>query len=179
MSKLFYATIGKTLPVFEPACGLGHISKVVREYGYNVIEQDLYTDYVSQHIDYLNSIDPLYGILITTPPASRMFEFLFKAFLSGKPFAMLLSIKAYFTVTGSSMFEEYPLAILAFRRNIVFQHNGRPTHVSGMAWFIGNMTPKSDYNGVVQMKYIDMLNVPHGEEDDESFSIVGQDTDEV
>ena len=161
------------LPVFEPACGMGNISNVLREnpfYKFNVVVQDLYTSFVTEHKDYLTTLDPLYSFLITNPPFCLKFEFLEKAFLSERPFAMILPILCYFTVRGSALFEKYPLAIFAFRRNVVFEHNGRKTAYSGMAWFVGNLGEKKDF---ATIQYIDALDLNEG--DDESFSTIGQD----
>jgi len=102
------------------------------------------------------------------------FEFLEKAFLSGKPFAMLLPFACYFTDRGSALFERYPLAIFAFRRNVVFEHEGKRSAYTGMAWFVGNIGELQDH---ATIRYIDSLN-PEEDEDD-SFSTVGQDEIDV
>lgn len=166
------------LPIFEPACGMGHISEVFRDnpyFQFDVIVQDLYTSFVTEHKDYLSTLDPLYSFLITNPPFCLKFEFLEKAFLSGKPFAMLLPIACYFTVRGSALFEEFPLAIFAFRRDVVFEHNGEKIAYNGMAWFVGNLGDKVDY---ATIRYIDSLDKKQ-DDDDESFSTVGQDDIDV
>ena len=165
------------LPLFEPACGMGHISNVLQNnpfFQFSVIVQDLFTSFVTEHLDYLKTADPSYSFLITNPPFCLKYEFLEKAFLSGKPFAMLLPIACYFTVRGSALFEKYPLAIFAFRRNVVFEHNGRKTAYNGMAWFVGNMGDKQDF---ATIRYIDTLDLNEG--DDESFSTIGQDDIDV
>ena len=156
---------------------MGNISNVLRENPYHkfkVVVQDLYTSFVTEHKDYLTTLDPLYSFLITNPPFCLKYELLEKAFLSGKPFAMLLPIACYFTVRGSVLFEQYPLAIFAFRRNVVLEHDGRKTAYSGMAWFVGNLGDKMDY---ATIRYIDTLDLK--EDDDESFSTIGQDDIDV
>jgi len=165
------------LPIFEPSCGMGHISNVLQNnpfFQFSVVVQDLFTSFVTEHKDYLSTADPLYSFLITNPPFCLKYEFLLKAFQSGKPFAMLLPLLCYTTVKGSKLFENYPLAIFAFRRNVVFEHEGRKTAYSGMAWFVGNMGPQKDY---VRIQYID--NLDPTDDSDDSFSTVGQDDIDV
>lgn len=72
------------------------------------------------------------------------------------------------------MFEKYPLAIFGFRRNVVFDHNGRKTAYNGMAWFVGNLSVKESY---ARLQYVDSLELTDG--DDESFSTIGQDTEVI
>ena len=86
---MFFVALGNK-PLFEPSCGIGHISNVPKAYNYKVIKQELYTDYVTHHIDYLASEYPEYCSLITYPPYSLKYPFLKNAFESNKPFAMLL-----------------------------------------------------------------------------------------
>ena len=159
--------------MFKQACGIGHISNVIKGYNYEVIEQDLYTDYVPHHIDYLASEDPEYSFLITNPPYALKYQFLKKAFESNKPFAMLLPATCFFTVIGSKMFEQNRLVIFAFRRAINFIHNDKPTTFTDMAWFVGNLFPKLD-EGII-FTYIDEFEA--NKEDEDSFSIFHEDVE--
>lgn len=142
------------MPIFEPACGDGRISKVLKHMGYAVIEQDLYSDYVSVHIDYLTSTDPAHCFLITNPPFILKFLFLKKAFESGIPFAMLLPITCFTTVLGSELFEKYSLKVYAFRRCVQFTHDGQESGFTDMAWFVGNIGEKKPF---FELYYIDNL----------------------
>ena len=56
----------------------------------------------------------------------------------------------------------------------MFEHEGRKTAYSGMAWFVGNMGPQKDY---VRIQYID--NLDPTDDSDDSFSTVGQDDIDV
>ena len=142
------------LPILEPACGDGRISKVLKDMGYAVIEQDLYSNYVSQHIDYLTSTDPAHCFLITNPPYILKFLFLKKAFESGIPFAMLLPFTCFTTVMGSELFEKYSLKIYAFRRCLNFTHDGQESVFHDMAWLVGNVGEKRPF---FELYYIDHL----------------------
>ncbi len=143
------------------------------QYNFPVIEEDKFSSYVQVKKDYLTSIDPSYSFLITHPPLPNKYLFLEKAFKSGKPFAMLLPILTMSTIVGSRLFEAYPLVILAFRRNVVFEINERTTHFH-MAWFCGNMGEKSTF---FNMAYID--SVDETDDEDISFSVSGQDAVEA
>ena len=82
--------------MFEPACGCGNITRIIREQlNIDVVEPDLFTR--EDKIDYLHSEDPLYCFLITNPPFVSKFEFLKKAFESGKPFAMLSPFQCFYS----------------------------------------------------------------------------------
>lgn len=55
--------------VWEPACGMGHIAKVVEEFGYNVQSTDLFDHgYGQSGIDFLEYFDPDIETVITNPP---------------------------------------------------------------------------------------------------------------
>ena len=87
---------------------------------------------------------------------------------------MLLPFTCLGTVIGSEMFDHYPLVVLLFRRNIMFEHDGKKTAFANMAWFIGNVQGKTE-DGFIKVRYIDDLEPDNFE--DESFSIIGQDVD--
>ena len=124
---------------------------MLKSLDYNVIEEDKFSNYVTNNKDYLTEDDPDYSMLITNPPFKYKFPFLEKAFKSGKPFAMLLPITC--TAIGSSLFETYPLSVFAFRRQIPFEHDGAISMFKDMAWFVENLFPKhGDY---IQFSYID------------------------
>jgi hypothetical protein len=166
-------TKNKTLPILEPFCGIGNISRYLRSQGYKVIEQDLYTDYVDTKIDYLTSEDPSDVVFtFSNPSYCKKYEVLQKAFLSKKPFAFLLPASCMFTVAGQQLFIQYPIAVFAFARNIKFiRPDGSTTAYSGMAWFVGNMDEVKDH---IEFRYLEDDAI--GDEDD-CFSIVGQEMD--
>lgn len=182
----FFMIIGKRLPIFEPACGVGHISIVCREFGFTVIEQDLYSNYVSEHIDYLNSVDPPYGFLITNPPyGEEKFKFLLKAFRSGLGFAMLVSMNCLGTITGSEMFNRYPLMVFIFRRAIKFEKpDGESSIFTNMAWLVGNVRGRTE-DGFMLMRYIEDYSIEITKDESDisswhnSFSNVGQEDIEL
>lgn len=60
--------ISKDLVIGEPACGQGHISKVLIEHGYHVVSSDLNeTGYGVSGVDFLLMKEP-YPVIFTNPP---------------------------------------------------------------------------------------------------------------
>ena len=134
-----------------------------------MVESDKYSSYIEEKQDYLTAIDPPYSFLITHAPLPLKFQFLRKAFLQGHPFAMLIPGLSVYSIIASRLFETYPVAILAFRRNVVFEINGSKVHFH-MAWIIGNLGERSRF---ISFGYIDSVD-DNTEEDDDSFSTLGQ-----
>jgi hypothetical protein len=67
--------------VWEPACGGGHMSDILKEYGYEVRSTDLidrgYSD--AEICDFLSATEPFVGDIITNPPYKYAKEFVEKA----------------------------------------------------------------------------------------------------
>lgn len=86
--------------VWEPACGEGHLSKVLEKHGYEVINTDLvYRRFgVAQSVDFLKlnrSTDYFEGDIITNPPYKYAKEFVEKALElidDGQKVAMFLKL---------------------------------------------------------------------------------------
>lgn len=68
---------------WEPACGQGHMSQVLKDYGFDVLETDLYADEygVGQKLDFLDQSKLPEGVqtIITNPPFVKGMEFCRKA----------------------------------------------------------------------------------------------------
>lgn len=85
--------------IWEPACGEGHISKVLQAHGYEVISTDLvYRGFGDpEPLDFLKeTLDGFEGDVITNPPYSVGFEFVQRALESVRPggkVAMLLKVQ--------------------------------------------------------------------------------------
>lgn len=85
--------------VWEPACGEGHISKVLEAQGYEVVSTDLiYRGFGDpEALDFLaETLDDFEGDIITNPPYSRGLEFVQKAIDSIRPggkVAMFLKVQ--------------------------------------------------------------------------------------
>lgn len=68
--------------VWEPACGCGNISEVLKQYGANVVSTDLYDrGYGQSNIDFLlmNKVPDGCKLIITNPPYSLSDQFVLHA----------------------------------------------------------------------------------------------------
>ena len=85
--------------IWEPACGEGHISKVLQAHGYEVISTDLiYRGFGDpEPLDFLKeTLDDFEGDIITNPPYSMGLEFVQRALESVRPggkVAMFLKVQ--------------------------------------------------------------------------------------
>lgn len=78
--------------IYEPACGQGHISEVLKKHGFNVISSDLYDyGYGTPNIDFLKRTEKM-DCIITNPPYNVALEFAKKSVEVLKPngYAILL-----------------------------------------------------------------------------------------
>ena len=83
--------------VWEPACGGGHMSDILKEYGYEVSSTDLIDrGYAGAEIcDFLSATEPFAGDIITNPPYKYAKEFVEKALeltTNGSKIAMFLKL---------------------------------------------------------------------------------------
>ena len=117
--------------IWEPACGEGHISKVLEAHGYDVISTDLiYRGYGEKEpYDFLTSDEcDLREDIITNPPYKRTIEFLEKALsmIVDKQYVALL-LKITF-LSGKTRHEFYkknpPKQIYVFSDRIECAKNG-------------------------------------------------------
>lgn len=66
--------------VWEPACGEGHLSKVLTEAGYSVRSTDLIDrGYGTGGVDFLNETEVWHGDIVTNPPYIYALEFVKKS----------------------------------------------------------------------------------------------------
>lgn len=160
----FYATDPKAVemlleleefnsPIWEPACGKGHISEVLTNKGYSVFSSDVinrgYTE--TLEIDFLQcqfTTVPLhYGDIITNPPYKFAKEFVEKALevvQEGSKVAMFLKLTFLESKKRRDLFEKYPPRViyvsssrLQCAKNGDFEKykNGIGTAIA-YAWFI-------------------------------------------
>lgn len=82
--------------IWEPACGEGNLSEVLKEHGYNVYSTDLIDrGYADEHFDFLTSTKKFDGDIITNPPFKYATEFVTKSLESielGKKVAMFMKL---------------------------------------------------------------------------------------
>ena len=134
---------------YEPACGNGSISKVLKEMGASiVIERDLYT--MDLKTNYLTVEDPNYDVLITNPPFCLKYEFSLKALQSKKSFVLLLPITILTTKKWIKMFSMEKIMVI-FLTKCSFLHDGKWERKYDSCWVLGNVGIKENvffYNDV-------------------------------
>ena len=134
---------------YEPACGNGSISKVLKEMGAGiVIERDLYT--MDLKTNYLTVEDPNYDVLITNPPFCLKYEFSLKALQSKKSFVLLLPITILTTKKWIKMFSMEKIMVI-FLTKCSFLHDGKWERKYDSCWVLGNVGIKENvffYNDV-------------------------------
>jgi hypothetical protein len=96
VKKLLDTGIELSKNIWEPACGEGHISKVLEQYGYNVRSTDIINrGYGSETIDFLYEETPFDGDIVTNPPYRMGIQFVSKGFnliSEGHKIVMLLRL---------------------------------------------------------------------------------------
>lgn len=82
--------------ILEPCCGIGHISKVLEDYGYNVISSDLIDrGFGDGGVDFLKDVNSFDGDIFTNPPykyATKMIEHALNIIPNGRHVIMLLKL---------------------------------------------------------------------------------------
>lgn len=132
--------------IWEPACGEGNLSKVLKEHGHNVYSTDLIDrGYQDELIDFINTDNKWFGDIITNPPFKYTTEFVKKALDSvdeGKKVAMFLKLNY---ICGVKRYNEIyskfpPQRIYAFVHRVACSKNNAPDGFKGGAmdygWFV-------------------------------------------
>lgn len=133
--------------VWEPACGSGHIVKVLRSYGHHVLASDIANHGClgSSVLDFLTAPLPAYGAeaIVTNPPFMLAHEFVRHALEIGVPkIIMLLRLAFMESEKRRDILDGGKLArVHVFRLRLPMMHRagweGRKAN-SGMAfaWFV-------------------------------------------
>jgi hypothetical protein len=102
------------LSVWEPACGDGAITKVLRSKKYEVYSSDKYSrGYGLSKVDFLKS-EMWPQSIITNPPFNLAEQFIEKAVTREVPFAMLLKATYWHAAKRNELFNRTrPLAVMA------------------------------------------------------------------
>lgn len=82
--------------IWEPACGEGHISRVLQQHGYRVRSSDIVDRGFGEVGDFLRSTEPWHGDVVTNPPYKYAQEFVEHALAlipDGHKVAMFLKLQ--------------------------------------------------------------------------------------
>lgn len=142
--------------IWEPACGEGHISKILINNGYEVISSDLIDRGYGSSSDFLltqKSVDNI----ITNPPYSHALEFVIHSKkCARKKIAMFLKTVFLESESRKLMFldQEFPLKTMyQFSKRVTLYKNGYKLKNSGMisyAWFVWDR----DFRGYPTIQWI-------------------------
>lgn len=136
--------------IYEPACGEGHISEVLKEYypDSKIVSTDLIDrGYGMGGIDFLEDeyVEEVDNV-ITNPPFKYAKEFIYKALeLANDKVVMLARVQLLESVARKKMFEETPLKYVyvfsgrqsTWRNGEQFDAEGKPwASTMALAWFI-------------------------------------------
>lgn len=139
--------------ILEPACGEGHISKVLKAHGYDVVSRDIVDRGYGAVADFL-SIDNLEwdGDIVTNPPYRYAKEFVEKALQivpAGRKVAMFLKLTFLEGQARRSLFRAaHPARIWVSSSRLKCAINGAfdtiGSSASAYAWFIWEKGYASD-----------------------------------
>ena len=152
----FYATDPKAMEllldieqfapkIWECACGAGHLSEVLKHYGYDVYSTDLIDrKYGVGNVDFLNCQEPFDGDIITNPPykiAKEFVEHALELIPTGNKVAMFLKLTFAEGKARKSLFEtQPPKSIYVSSSRLICAKNGDFDSISSSAvayaWYI-------------------------------------------
>lgn len=137
-----FLKLSKDIIIWEPACGDGAMSKILKQYGHKVIETDLNTG-----TDYLKT-EGKADAIITNPPFNLSAAFIEKALNEADIVAMVLKSQYWHAKKRISLFEKYPPSFilpLTWRPDFLFNERSKggksasPTmEVIWTVWIKGN-----------------------------------------
>lgn len=130
-------------PILEPACGEGHISRVLLEHGFEVISSDLINRGFGEVKDFY-TYKEWHGDIITNPPykyARQFVEHSLEIMDTGRKLAMFLKVLFLEGKTRRKLFEKYPpKTVWVSSSRIICGKNGifdkKMSSAIAHAWFI-------------------------------------------
>ena len=149
-------------PIWEPACGAGHLSEVFKKHGYSVLSSDIVDrGYGSGGIDFLSIENQEWnGDVITNPPYIYAEDFIYKSLQiipEGHKVAMFLRVLFMESISRKELFRQFPpLRVYVSSSRIVCAKNGdfdtfkRETGgAMAYAWFVW----EKGYKGETVLKW--------------------------
>lgn len=108
----------KGVTIWESACGGNYIAWALLDYGFDVVA----TDKESTGTDYFAFEPDAYDVQVTNPPyqAETKRDWIERAYLLGKPFALLMQGDTMFTKGVGQLFDQYGVEILVPSERIDF-----------------------------------------------------------
>lgn len=125
--------------IWECACGMGHMSEVLKKAGYHVVSTDLvmrgYYDQSPRAVDFLLEQTKMENI-VTNPPFNLAFEFMEHGIrLAERCLALLVPVRYLTGKRRARFYKEHPPSkIIVIPNKVDFMGFGNP--VMEFAWFI-------------------------------------------
>ena len=123
--------------ILEPCCGEGHISEILKDYGYDGISNDMVDrGYGEYNEDFLKSKSLTANNVITNPPFKYAKEFIEKSLeVTNGKVAMFCKIQLLEGVSRREMFDNTPLkTVYVFTKRQNPLRNGSPLDENGKKW---------------------------------------------
>lgn len=141
-----FRAIGLCKDVWECACGMGHIAKVLIDAGYNVYSSDKINRGFGDVIDFLKCEKPFNGDILTNPPFKDAVSFVEKAMQlihKGNKVWLFLKIQFLESRTRKALFKKYPprfVAVYSERQKCAkmgdFKRYCKNSNTQTYAWFV-------------------------------------------
>lgn len=133
--------------IWEPACGDGAISKVLKRFNDKVFSSDIIDRGYGETFDFL-TVDRVIDNVITNPPFSLAQDFVIHALnCSNSKVAMLLKLNFLESKKRKTFFESTPLkTVYVFSSRISFDRGNIPGKGNGLlayAWYVWDKNYKS------------------------------------
>jgi hypothetical protein len=129
-----YPHINKQSIIWEPACGRNNITNHLLNIGYKVVSTDITNGY-----DFFQYQPDEWDISITNPPYSIKTEWLRRAYMLGKPFALLCPYTFLEGKERQALFNEYGIEIIFVNKRYNFIksdcNENKSTSWFPTAWF--------------------------------------------
>lgn len=148
--------------IWEPCCGMNHITNVLKDNNYNVKTSDIIdrvNDGSVEIIDFLNYNEKYNGDIITNPPYKLATEFVYKSIETityGHKVAMFLKLTFLETKKRYELFKKYPpkviyVASMRFgcSQTGEFNTDGNTGSAIAYCWYIW----EKGYNGDTILKW--------------------------
>ena len=134
-TKLFLENYKLKGDVYEPSCGEGHMSEVLKQFGYEVYSSDLIDRGYGKTQDFFIS-ERRADTIITNPPFKHAKEFVEHALtLANKEVIMLLKLQFLESERRQEFFKNTPLKeVIVHSKRIVCWKNGEPLNEKGKKW---------------------------------------------
>ncbi len=120
--------------IWENAWGMGHIARFLQSRGHPVVG--------GPDVDFLTENVEASSILVTNPPYSKKKEFLRRAFVIGKPFAMLMAANTLVGVERYPLFSKHGLQLLIPDKRINFICAAKSSAFFNAIWYCWKLLPQ-------------------------------------